>query len=301
MPAALSFGLPDSSQDTAEMCRRAEQAGFRRLWVMDNSPTSRPTSLDCLSVLSYAAGATTTIGLGTAVLIPNRYNPALLARSLAAIDRLSAGRLTVGVGAGGYSADLEALGVHTRPPFARFLECVEILRAIWAGGPASYCGNYFSFQGLEIQPPPHTPGGPPVWFGAAGPRALRATARLANGWIGTARVGPAEFARQKAELSRELSDADRARDTFSIAKIVPTAIVTSALEGRRKMREVLGGYGLAEISDEVSAVGTEAAVYERLREFGDVDELIIRPMFDFSTQLEAMASLCKTFSSSSAR
>lgn len=301
MPAALSLGLPDSSQSTANICRMAEQVGFRRLWVMDNSPTSRPTSLDCLSVLSYAAGATTTIGLGTAVLIPTRYNPPLLARSLAAIDHLSSGRLTVGVGAGGYLADLESLGVHTRPAFPRFLECVEILRAIWAGGPASYSGNYYSFKDLEIQPPPHTPGGPPVWFGAAGPRALRATARYGNGWIGTARAGPTEFARQKDVILRELAAASRQRSAFSIAKIVPTAIVTSAIEGRRKMRNALDGYGLADISDEVSAVGTEAAVYERLKEFGDVDELIIRPMFDFSAQVEAMGGLCKMFSAPGAR
>ena len=101
----FSVGLPQtvSGPDVVRFARRAEELGFVGLWTMDSpvgGPTSRNPSVDGLHALTYAAPVTDAIRLGIAVIVLPLRNPLLLARELASIDRLSGGRLTVGVGLG---------------------------------------------------------------------------------------------------------------------------------------------------------------------------------------------------------
>jgi alkanesulfonate monooxygenase SsuD/methylene tetrahydromethanopterin reductase-like flavin-dependent oxidoreductase (luciferase family) len=144
----------------------AEQVGYSSIWVLDRllapvSPGSEHTSaLDPLAVLTYAAAVTHRVRLGTSVLVAPWYRPALLARSLASLDVLSEGRLTVGLGLGCNLDEFQALGVPQRELGRRLEEALDVLAATWG---------------------PDSPR-PPVLLAATTKDGLDRIARRADGW-----------------------------------------------------------------------------------------------------------------------
>ncbi len=155
--------------------RSAEQAGFDSVWVGD-SLLARPRG-EPLTLLAAIAGATSRVTLGTAVLLPLLRHPVTLAHSLASLDRLAEGRLVVGVGPGaelpGTHAELNAIGVPSDRRVTDMLAAVERWRTLWRN----------EEPGIELQPRPFRPGGPPIWLGGSGPRMLRLTASSFDGWL----------------------------------------------------------------------------------------------------------------------
>ena len=160
----------------------AEQVGYASLWVADRPPASRalgvagdgdgrgptPTDgppedivalLDPVNVLAYAAAVTARVRLGTSVLVAPWYRPALLARSLASLDVLSDGRLTVGLGLGWTLDDYRAIGVPQHELGRRLDDAVDTLGTAWRG-----------------------PARPPVLLAAYTPAGLDRVARRADGW-----------------------------------------------------------------------------------------------------------------------
>jgi alkanesulfonate monooxygenase SsuD/methylene tetrahydromethanopterin reductase-like flavin-dependent oxidoreductase (luciferase family) len=123
-----SVGLPQtvSGEEMVRFARRAEELGFAGLWTMDSAiggPTGHNPTVDGLHALSYVAPETDAIRLGIAVIVMPRRNPLLLARELATLDRLSDGRLTVGVGlGGGKPEDAAPLGFAADRPVRRLTE-----------------------------------------------------------------------------------------------------------------------------------------------------------------------------------
>src|SRR4051812_519516 len=118
MAPTLAVGLPQTLPDDdpaalARYARRAEELGFAALWTLESGVGSRTTHmplLDGVHVLTYAAAVTSRARLGIAVVLLPRRTPALLAKELATVDRLSGGRLTVGVGLGNDDESVAALG-----------------------------------------------------------------------------------------------------------------------------------------------------------------------------------------------
>jgi probable F420-dependent oxidoreductase len=165
-----------------ELARRAEALGLDSVWAGD-SPLARPRA-DPLLVLAAAARETDRVTLGTAVLLAALRHPILLAHQLATLDRLAGGRLVVGVGAGHSQPATEsqfvALGVDYRHRVARLDETVAAMRALWAGGPATFAGRHLRFTDITVAPKPVRPTGPPIWFGGGAPSRV---ARLADGWL----------------------------------------------------------------------------------------------------------------------
>src|SRR5713226_8602943 len=150
-----------------EAARHAEKVGYDSVWAGD-SLLARPRG-EPLTLLAGVAGATTRVTLGTAVLLPLLRNPLTLAHSLATLDRIANGRVIVGIGPGaelpGTHAELKALGVPSDRRVSAMLSAVERARRLWRN----------EEPGLELQPRPFRPGGPPIWVGGAGPRMLRLT------------------------------------------------------------------------------------------------------------------------------
>jgi probable F420-dependent oxidoreductase len=194
--SALQLGLLLPSRDLAargdhdvtalvDLAHRAEELGFDSVWAGD-SPLARPRA-DALTLLSAVAAVTHRVAIGTAVLLPALRHPVLLAHQLATIDRLSHGRLIVGVGAGfPYSVtatQFHALGVPYDSRVQRMHEAVEALRRLFADEPAEYHGTHHAFSGVRLLPRPATPGGPPIWLAGAGERSLRRIGRLGDGWL----------------------------------------------------------------------------------------------------------------------
>ena len=154
---------------------RAEKAGYDSVWVGD-SLLARPRG-EPLTLLGAVAGATSRVRLGTAVLLPLLRHPLSLAHGLATLDRIAHGRLVVGVGPGaelpGTHAELKSLGLPSDRRVGAMLSAVERMRRLWRN----------EETGIELQPRPLQPGGPPIWLGGSGPRMLRLAGTTFDGWL----------------------------------------------------------------------------------------------------------------------
>jgi probable F420-dependent oxidoreductase len=298
----ISVGLPqlllDESPDVVRrFAVRAEELGFARLWAMDSVPgsaTARAPQLDGLHVLTTAAAVTEVIGLGIAVIVLAARNPAQLAKELATIDRLSGGRLIVGVGVGRKEPTAAGLGLPTEHRARRLREGVEVLRALWADGAATYDGDLYHFAALRLEPKPVQRPGPPVWFGAGSPPALRRAAAIGDGWIAAGSSASSAFPEQRRILVDALREAGRDPDAFPVGKRVYVAVEDTERRARARLTPVLDGmYDAPGLTDRVAVCGTPEACAEHLRELAAAGarELLLNPMYDHLEQLEALATV----------
>jgi probable F420-dependent oxidoreductase len=305
--ARISVGLPQLLPDEPpELIRdyavRAEELGFAGLWSLDSVPgsaTSRVALLDGLHVLTTAAAVTARVSLGVAVVVLPARNAAQLARELATVDRLSGGRLIVGVGVGRKEPTAAGLGLPAGRRGRRLEEGVEVLRALWADGEAAYDGDFYSFAGITLGPKPFQRPGPPIWFGAGAPPALRRAARLGDGWIGAGSSASADFPEQVRAVMDALSEAGRDPGTFRVGKRVYIAIENTERRARDRLTPILDGmYDAPGLTDRVAVCGPPDACAERLGELvnAGAQELLLHPMYDHLDQLEALASVAAELS-----
>jgi alkanesulfonate monooxygenase SsuD/methylene tetrahydromethanopterin reductase-like flavin-dependent oxidoreductase (luciferase family) len=172
-----------SATELLDLAQSADELGFDLFSLSDHLHSNRPT-IEPWTALSWLAGKTERIELGTNVLgLPYRA-PAVLAKMAETLDRVSGGRLVLGLGAGGYDHEFSAFGLTVRTPGGKInaqREAVKIMRSLWAGRPTTVAGTEFEVIGASIDP---VPGHPiPVWLGSYGPRALRLTGQIADGWL----------------------------------------------------------------------------------------------------------------------
>ena len=239
-----SIGLPQTlpAADVTRFARRAEELGFTGLWTMDSvigGATGHNDTVDGLHLLSYAAAVTESIGLGIAVIVLPLRNPLLLARELASIDRLSDGRLTVGVGLGAGDDERAArLGFPAGRPVRRLVENVEVLRAAWTQPEATHDGELYRFADLPLEPKPVTQPHPPIWIGARTERALRRAVRIGDGWIGSGSSSVDDFVSQSATVREEVAERGRDPGGFPIAKRVYIAVGDGRRSRGRTRRDV---------------------------------------------------------------
>jgi probable F420-dependent oxidoreductase len=136
-----------------------------------------------LSVMAFLAGATTTMRFGTAVLVLPQRHPILLAKQLATIDRLSGGRIELGIGAGWLRDEFELLGWSFEDRGARTDEWIDVLRTLWRDPVATHHGNHLSFEDVRLTTHPVQPGGVPIIVGGHSAPALRRAGRLGDGFL----------------------------------------------------------------------------------------------------------------------
>lgn len=176
------------------MARQAEVAGFDSVWVSDHlfldwskygGSSERQASLECWTTMSALAAATEKIRIGSMALCNDLRNPALLSKMIASLDRLSEGRLDVGIGAGWYEPEYEAAGIPFDPPgkrIERLGEAVEIVSRLLAGEELTFDGKHYEIRGAICRPGPHQEPRPPLWIGGKGDYLLKTAARVADGW-----------------------------------------------------------------------------------------------------------------------
>ncbi len=157
------------------MAERAEAAGFDSIWIGD-SLIARPRH-EPLTLLAAVAARTRRLRLGTGVLLPALRNPVVLAHVVGTLDRVAEGRVILGVGIAGdmpaIRKEFAAAGVPWERRVGRFLEILEICRALWSRDGVSFSGKHFTLDNVTMEPKPHRAGGPPIWIGGSGPTALR--------------------------------------------------------------------------------------------------------------------------------
>jgi probable F420-dependent oxidoreductase len=221
----IGFGeRPPYLRHLMQYTETAERLGFAALSVNDHLLFSRPW-LDGPTALSSILTATGQMDLMTTVALPVVRGPVALAKSMAAIDILSGGRLIVGVGPGSSARDYAAAGIPFEERFKRLDESVQTLRALWREDGAPFRGEFYSTEGVVLEPRPSRQPGPPIWIGSWGSEAgLRRTARLGDGWLASAyNTTPEEFADARSRLGKHLDAAGKDPDHF------PNAIATMFL------------------------------------------------------------------------
>lgn len=186
-----------------DWAQRAERLGFHSLWLADHlfwelsrygGPSEPGASFDPLPALAALARETTQARLGTLVLNAPLRPATLLAKSLATLDVLSGGRLTVGIGAGWYEPEFSAAGVPFHPPgkrLAQLAEAIATLRTTWSPDSPPPC-----------LPPPVQRPHPPIWVGGRGDRLLGLVARHADGWNTVWQWTPDAYRQRLAVLDR---------------------------------------------------------------------------------------------------
>jgi probable F420-dependent oxidoreductase len=140
--------------------------------------------LDPMIALSFAAAATRTIRLATGVLLVPEHNPVALAKQAASLDRLSHGRLALGIGVGWSQEEFAALGIPFERRGARTDEYLAAIRILWREDPASFSGEFVNFADIRVNPKPARDGRIPIIVGGNSDAALRRAARTADGWYG---------------------------------------------------------------------------------------------------------------------
>jgi probable F420-dependent oxidoreductase len=222
---------------------------------------SEGDALEQLSLVAFVAAKTRTLRLVTSVLILPHRNPVVTAKSLATIDVLSEGRLTVGVGVGWLREEFEALRA---PSFERrgavSDEFIRIFQALWTEAPARFEGEFYSFDEVWCLPQPVQKPHPPIWIGGHSRAALRRAARLGDGWhpVGAnpaAPLRPAEMAAKIAELRRltEAEGRDPAALTVSFkAPLYDTSLTGAALEADGRERRPFSGTS-TQIQEDIAA------------------------------------------------
>ena len=211
----LGFFLPQigpwaGPEALAQVAVRAEEIGYDSIWATERSlyplepktpyplgylPDVYRTVLDPLDALTFVAGQTSRVALGTSVLNLPWYSPVLLARRLTTLDVLSNGRLRVGLGIGWSMDEYEVAGIPWQDRGRRFEEAIQALKAIWTTDPVEFHGEFYSIPRSHIGPKPVQKPHPPIYLGAFTPRALARVARYADGWhpVGVPSQGIAEM------------------------------------------------------------------------------------------------------------
>jgi alkanesulfonate monooxygenase SsuD/methylene tetrahydromethanopterin reductase-like flavin-dependent oxidoreductase (luciferase family) len=224
---------------------RAEELGFEGGWVMEQAIGPTPL-LAPLEVLAYAAACTERLRLGVAVLVSSLHNPLQLAASITAVDRLSHGRLDVGVSPGGGFRKFSAFGVDRETFVSRFTEGLALMKAAWSDEPrVRFDGRFWQVDDLPIQPKPVQRPHPPIWFGANAPTALARAVRHGDGFLGAGSSTTAAFREQAATSRRELERQDRDASEFVIGKRVYLTVSDDPAQARERvlagLRRIYGG------------------------------------------------------------
>ena len=182
--------VPAESQwDTmVGIARQAEQVGFRSVWVYDHFHTypwiTQQPTWEAWTVMAGFAQATSTVRLGQMCTCNVFRPPALLAKITANVDRMSGGRLDVGIGAGWYEHEYDGYGYEFPKPSIRIGmldEAVQIMKAMWTQDVTYFDGRYYQLQGAINQPPPVQKPHPPLWIAGGGEQlTLRVVAKYAD-------------------------------------------------------------------------------------------------------------------------
>jgi probable F420-dependent oxidoreductase len=294
----LGLSLPHRSPDGIEaavvrhVAQRAEALGFQDLWVTDNI-IDPARCMNALTILTYAAGLTSTIKLGVSVLVLPIYHPIHVAHQVATLDYLSDGRAIVGVGLGRYD-EYPPFQIPRERRVRRFIESVELMKALWTEDDVQYRGEIFQFGGGGLGTKPVQQPHPPVWVGGHHADAIRRAARIADGWMGAGGSTKAGFAAAVPLLREALSAADRDPDAYPISKRVFLSVHERPDVARAEVdRWYTEVYHNPDGVNTSGVHGTPEQVKAQLEELAGVgaSHLLLNPVARYAENTEALAEI----------
>jgi alkanesulfonate monooxygenase SsuD/methylene tetrahydromethanopterin reductase-like flavin-dependent oxidoreductase (luciferase family) len=306
MPVRIGYLLPtreaimEGRPETAPLLTLAERAGrlgLDSIWIGD-SVLARPRH-DPLTLLAAVAARVPRCEIGTAVLLPALRNPVLLAHQAATIDRISEGRLILGVGiardVANIRAEFAAAGVPFEKRVGRMLEGLRLCRALWSGEPVDWDGRW-PVQGGVLGPTPHRPGGPPLWLAGSLPASLERCAKHFDGWMPN-EGDAAQWWRQWSEIGALARAAGRDSSRLTGAMYVTAAVDDDPnLAGARLeayLESYYGAPGAAVRKRQVCYAGPAAGLYDWLKGYVEagVEHLIVRFAGDHERHLDILAAI----------
>ena len=163
---------------------------------------------DPLEWLAFVAACTSTLRLGTAVVILTQHSPVTMAKRVATLDALSGGRAMLGVGIGWQKEEYAALNVPYTDRGRRLDEYIDVLRTLWGNDVASHDGRYVTFENLRSDPKPARTGGVPIVIGGSTSAAARRAGTRGDGWLPYV-ISPDDFALRADEVRAAAKEAGR--------------------------------------------------------------------------------------------
>lgn len=208
-----NFGEGSAPHEIQRVAVVAEEAGFDSVWATEHIAVG-PEGVDPYGrvydpfvTLAWLAGITTTIGLGTSIVLAPLHHPVHLAKEAATLQELSGGRFRLGVGVGWHEDEFRIMGIPFRGRGRRADEAIRLVRALWSGE-TSFHGEHWSFENATFAPLPDPV--PEIWVGGSSERAIRRARELGDVWH-PSRRSDAEHVRQVKARYPELRVIPRTR------------------------------------------------------------------------------------------
>jgi probable F420-dependent oxidoreductase len=295
---SLGMSLPHRSPDPLDaatvrrVAQRAEALGFRDLWVTSNA-LDHVYSFDAIGVLTFAAAVTTRIRVGVSVLVLPVQHPAHVAHQVTTLDNLSGGRAILGLGIG-REHHYQQFEVPMERRVRRFREGVDVIKALWTQAKVDHRGDIYRLEGQTMTLKPVQKPHPPIWLGGDHPDAIRRTAIIADGWMGSGGSSKAAFGRSVPILKAALKEAGRDPEAFPISKRVFMSVHERADIARAELDRWFTVVYRNPAGTEASGVhGTPEQVRQKLEELADLgaNHLLLNPVCRYAEQVDALASV----------
>ena len=215
-----SVAYREGPEAVARLAAGIEEVGFDQLDMFDHVTMGHPVEgrstgpypanmpiLEAFMTLAYVAAATSTIGLGTEVLVLPQRQPTLVAKQVSTLDTLSGGRVRLGVGVGWQESEYDSLGVEYHKRGRMMDESIALMRAWWGDASVDFAGEFYQVEAMAMEPKPPQGASLPIWVGGGSAAALRRAGELADGWLGSAAMGDAGVVAGMIETVKEHASA----------------------------------------------------------------------------------------------
>lgn len=283
-PAANPFATPELLR---RLGREADERGIDSLWfpehvvLFDEYESSYPYAadgriptppdsgiLDPLDVISFMAGCTDRVRLGTGICLLPQRAPVYTAKEVATADWLSGGRVDFGIGVGWLREEFEVLGIPFEQRGRRADESIRLLKTLWTEEVPSFEGDFFSVRACRQDPKPVQDPHPPILVGGESDAALRRAANLGDGWFGF-NLTPERLAELLPRLDEQLGAAGRRRDDLRVTTSpYLTPLTAEMIDGyaEQGLDEVIGLFFAASADDVPATLDAMMPLVERAHE-----------------------------------
>jgi probable F420-dependent oxidoreductase len=276
-------GEPATSENVLYIGKEAEKEGLDSVWVFERLlwplkpqtpyggipntpiPVEYQSVLDPLETLTYLAGNTERISLGTSIIDIFFHNPVTLARRFATLDVLSGGRVIAGLGIGWSKDEYDVSGIPYRRRGTRADEYMQLLKRIWTDDVVEFKGQFYNVPASKIGPKPMQKPHPPILLAGFSPKTFPRIVNYADGWLPIAGFGPLEQLEQAINGLRE--DASKANKNPSNIRVVvlsyPNVLDSSQGSSSSQQRLPMSGTidQIGSDIDRIKAMGVEHVIF----------------------------------------
>jgi probable F420-dependent oxidoreductase len=248
-----------------------EELPIDSLWVGGHVASRNPTS-EAMVSLARLSAVTERVQIGTSILLLPLYPPAIVAKQIADLDRVTGGRLVLGVGVGGeYPQEFRACQVPLEERGKRTNEAIPLLRRLWTGEEINHDGPFYEMHDVKIHPAPTQPGGPPIIVAGRQEVAMRRAVRHGDGWMPYL-YSPRRYAASLATIAEIATAEGRDLSGFGYYAFVFVNVDPDGDAAREGAAAFMGGnynQDFRQMVDNVAAAGTPAEVTAKLLAFVD--------------------------------